>query len=171
MTDTQLLVDQRWYLIHCKPRQDERALENLQRQAFECYRPVRYVERCRDGRTYEVAESLFGGYVFVRLACRTANWQAIRSTRGVLQIVRFNEYPLPVPDELIEQIRKRLSDPAPHESYLKPGQRVRIIEGAFAQLEAIFLANDGNQRVVLLLSILQTEQRLTFPLKSVRNVS
>jgi len=37
----------RWYLIHCKPRQDERASENLVRQSFHCYRPVRQVERRR----------------------------------------------------------------------------------------------------------------------------
>ena len=29
------------------------------------------------------------------------------------------------------------------EPYLKPGQRVQIIRGAFSQLEAIFVANDG----------------------------
>lgn len=171
MIDTQCPNDQRWYLIHCKPRQDARAVENMQRQQFECYRPVRHVERCRDGRSYQVAESLFPGYVFVRLDRQTDNWQTIRSTRGVLQIIRFHEYPLPVPDELIERLRERLSDPAMNEPYLKPGQLVRIIAGSFAQLEAIFLASDGDQRVVLLLTILQTEQRLIFPLKSVRKVS
>lgn len=160
----------RWYLIHCKPRQDGRALENLQGQDFQCYRPVRAVERCRDGRVYGAEEPLFPGYLFIRLDRLTDNWCAIRSTRGVHQIVRFNEYPLPVRDELIEGIRARLSDPRAQESYLKPGERVRITEGAFAQMEAIFLAGDGNQRVVLLLGILQTEQKLAFPLKSVRKL-
>jgi hypothetical protein len=28
----------RWYLVQCRARQDERALEHLQRQGFECYR-------------------------------------------------------------------------------------------------------------------------------------
>jgi hypothetical protein len=48
-----------WYLIHCKPREDERALENLERQTFECYCPVRLLERCRDGRKYSATEPLF----------------------------------------------------------------------------------------------------------------
>jgi transcriptional antiterminator RfaH len=76
-----------------------------------------------------------------------------------------------VRDELIEGIRARLSDPLARESYLNPGERVRITEGAFSQMEAIFVASDGNQRVVLLMSILQTEQTLTFPLKNVRKLS
>lgn len=78
----------RWYLIHCRPRQDERVLENLQRQDFQCYRPMRSVERCRDGRIYGAAEALFPGYLFVQLDRLTDNWYAIRSTRGVHQIGR-----------------------------------------------------------------------------------
>ena len=160
----------RWYLIQCKPRQDARALENLERQDFVCYRPARAVERHRDGRTKASAEPLFPGYLFIRLDRVTDNWYAINSTRGVHQIVRFNEYPVPVPDRLIEGIRARLADPLAQQPYLKPGDRVRIEAGAFAQTEAIFLVDDGNHRVVLLLNILQTEQRLSFPLSSVRKV-
>ena len=56
-----------WYLIQCKPRQDERALEHLERQGFECYRPVRPVERWRGGRKCTVEASLFPRYLFIRL--------------------------------------------------------------------------------------------------------
>ena len=160
----------RWYLIQCKPRQDARALENLQRQDFSCYRPVRAVERCRDGRTRAIEEPLFPGYLFIRLDRLTDNWYAINSTRGVHQIVRFDEYPVPVPDALIDSIRARLSAARVPEPYLQPGDRVRIADGPFAQTEAIFLVDDGSHRVVLLLNILQTEQRLSFPLHSVRKV-
>src|SRR5262245_32722862 len=102
----------RWYLIHCKPRQDERALENLERQNFHCYRPVRRVERSRDGRKYAAAEPLFPRYLFIRLDRLNDNWYLIRSTRGVNRIVRFNEYPVPVSDEIIDGIRARLAGPA-----------------------------------------------------------
>jgi transcriptional antiterminator RfaH len=98
------------------------------------------------------------------------NWYSIRSTRGVQQIVQFNSYPLPVRDEIVDSIRSRLAAPPVREPYLRPGERVRITEGAFSDLEAIFIANDGNQRVVLLLNVLQHDQKLTFPLKSVRKV-
>lgn len=54
----------------------------------------------------------------------------------------------------------------------KPRQdeRVRITEGSFSRLEAIFVANDGSDRVVLLLKVLQQEQGLTFPIRSVRKL-
>lgn len=160
---------QRWYLIHCKPRQDERALENLERQGFRCYRPVIRAERRRDGRKHLASESLFPRYLFIRLDRVNDNWYLIRSTRGVNRIVRFNnEYPQPVQDEIIEGIRARLAGQAEAEPYFRPGERVRIVDGAFSQFEAIFLADDGNERVVLLFNILQTDQGLSFPLQSVR---
>jgi len=159
-----------WYLIHCKPREDARALEHLERQRFECYRPARQVERLRGGRRYTAKEPLFPRYLFIRLDCVNDNWYPIRSTRGVHQIVRFNADPLPVRDEIIEGIRTRLAIRPVKDPYLQPGERVRITEGAFSQLEAIFLANDGTERVVLLLNILQSNQHLSFPIESVQKL-
>jgi transcriptional antiterminator RfaH len=156
-----------WYLIHCKPREDERALENLQRQGFECYRPLRTVERRREGRIHSVTEPLFSPYLFVHLDSVKDNWYPIRSTRGVIQIVNFNQHPVPVADEVIHGIRVQLASPSVRQHSLKPGERVRITEGAFSQLEAIFVANDGDERVVLLLNILRADQKVSFPLQSV----
>jgi transcription antitermination factor NusG len=55
--------------------------------------------------------------------------------------------------------------------HLKPGERVQITEGAFSQIEAIFVTNDGDERVVLLLNILQQDQKLSFPLEAVRKLA
>lgn len=157
-----------WFLVHCKPRQDERALENLERQGFYCYYPRRFVEKLRDGRRSTVTEPLFPGYVFIRLNRVSDNWHPIYSTRGVHQIVRFNQQPLPVREQIIEQIRCRLAGQARPEPYFKPGDRVQITHGPFSQLEAVFLTNDGTERVVVLLSMLQHEQPLTFHVSAVR---
>ena len=162
---------QSWYLIQCKPREDERAVENLERQGFECYHAVREaIKHYPSGRKYTTAEPLFPGYLFIRLDRVRDDWHSVHSTRGVNRIVRFKDYLPVVADGLIEGIRARLSGPERQELLLRPGERVRIVEGAFAHLEAIFIANDGNQRVILLLNILQRDQQLSFPLQSVRKV-
>lgn len=124
--------DLQWFLVHCKPRQDERALGNLERQSFHCYCPVRTVEKLRYGRRCKVIEPLFPGYLFIRLrlSCVNDNWHPIRSTRGVHQIVRFDQQPLAVPDVIVEQIRCRVTNTTA-ESYFKPGERVCITGGAF----------------------------------------
>jgi len=159
-----------WYLVQCKPREDDRAVEHLERQGFECYRPLYARERVRHGRKRVATVALFPGYVFIRLDRIHDNWLPIRSTRGVVQIVRFADYPLPVADEIIEEIRRRTDGQPIVEPYLKSGERVVITEGSFAGIEAIFLANDGAERVMLLLNILQSEQKLSFPIESVRKL-
>ena len=161
----------RWYLIQCKARQDERALHNLQRQGFECYRPVYESERIRRGRKHLTSAALFPGYLFIRLDRVNDNWLPIRSTRGVIQVVRFNEFPLPVADGIVEQIRRRIEDKRPREPYLQSGERVVLtFDGSFSGIEAIFVSSIGEQRVMLLLTILQSAQALIVPLKSVRRL-
>lgn len=159
-----------WYLVHCKSRQDARALEHLERQGFHCYAPVHSVEKLRHGSRHTFTEPLFPGYLFIRLDRVNDNWHPIRSTRGVHEIVRFNAYPLAVQDEIVEQIRTRSRGGAVQQPYLKPGDPVRVMEGAFSGLDAIFICDDGDERVVLLLNILQREQTLTFPVKAVRKL-
>lgn len=65
-------------------------------------------------------------------------------------------------------IRERLvtdQSPVPH---LRPGERVRITEGCFTGVEAIFVANGGSDRVTILMNILHREQTLTLPVGAVR---
>ncbi|MCQ4346612.1 transcription/translation regulatory transformer protein RfaH [Pseudomonas stutzeri] len=155
-----------WYLIQCKPRQDERAEENLLRQGYTCYRPRHIRERLQRGQRLLSEESLFPGYLFIRLSLLD-NWGPLRSTRGVSRVVSFGNQPLPVSEELIDHLQQRCSA-TPAEQLLETGDRVRINHGAFAELEAIFLSMDGNERVVLLMNILHREQKVRVPLSSIR---
>jgi transcriptional antiterminator RfaH len=127
-------------------------------------------ERVRQCHRAVTVAALFPGYLFIRLDRICDDWAPIRSTRGVAHIVRFGDFPLPIADKIIEKIQARLLKGPLHEPYLKFGQRVRIAEGTFSGIEAIFLTNDGEERVVLLLSILQSEQKLSFPITNVRKV-
>jgi len=157
-------------LVQCRARQDERAQEHLERQGFECYRPLYEMERIRRGRKHLEIAGLFPGYLFIRLDHIRDNWAPIRSTRGVIQIVRFDDFPLPVADSIVEQIRRRTESQPIREPYLKSGEGVVITEGSFSGIEAIFVASDGEERVMLLLNILQSEQTLSFPITDVRKL-
>lgn len=154
-----------WYLVQCKPRQDERAEDNLKRQGYEYFRPQCLRERLMHGALRVQSESLFPGYLFIRLAA-DANWAPLRSTRGVSRLVSFGDMPLSVSDELVTELQRRIeSSPEPA---LKPGDRVRIIAGSFTELDAIFLALDGEERVTLLMRLLHREHRLSLPLADIR---
>lgn len=154
-----------WYLVQCKASQDERAEINLTNQGYTCFRPTHRRERVSRGRRRVVCESLFPSYLFIQLGTGDS-WAPLRSTRGVSRVVSFGGKPLPVHDELIAQLHEH-DRVATVEVRFICGERVRINEGPFIELDAIFLAMEGEERVVLLMQFLQREQRISMPLAGI----
>ncbi|MCL6688664.1 transcription/translation regulatory transformer protein RfaH [Pseudomonas sp. R3.Fl] len=155
----------RWYLIQCKPRQDRRALEHLERQGYQCLLPLHSVERLQKGKLQQTEEPLFPGYLFIHLDKVDDNWLPIRSTRGINQIVSFGDRPTPVPDQVIGKL---FNAPTALLPALVKGDQVLIDDANLNQLEAIFLCRNGNERVLILLNILQREVTISLPIERLR---
>jgi transcriptional antiterminator RfaH len=141
-----------WYAIHSKPRQEERALDNLQRQGFEAWLPMLTVEKVLRGKLVQVTEPMFSRYLFIRLDTEQTNWSPIRSTLGVSRLVSFGNRPAPIADELIQALRN-MPERAP-EKLLQPGQAVRVVEGPLKGLEAVYQHADGELRAMVLVDLL-----------------
>ncbi|MHC8387664.1 transcription/translation regulatory transformer protein RfaH [Pseudomonas sp. MDT2-39-1] len=152
-----------WYLVQCKPRQDERAEEHLTRQGYECNRPVCRRERTVRGQRTYLQESLFPGYLFINLPDES-NWAPLRSTRGVNRVVSFGGKPLAVSQDLITQLQNRVENSKP--AFIA-GERVQILEGGLGALDAIFMSADGEERVILLVNLLHRQQTVSIPLMNV----
>lgn len=154
-----------WYLIQCKSRQDERAQAHLQRQGYTCFRATCTRQHLFKGRLQTTCESLFPGYLFIQMSPQ-ASWSPLRSTRGVLRVVTFGAYPLPVSDALVQALRAR-----DHQALLAPlftpGEPLHIDEGPLAGRDATFLALDGDARVVVLMRFLHREQPISLSLADV----
>lgn len=155
-----------WYLIQCKPRQEARAEQNLRNQTFPCYCPQHAVEKIRHGKRVVMQEPLFPGYLFINLCKLNDNWHSIRSTRGVLRMVTFANQPMPVPDDVIDKLQARLSSISDQPLY-KEGAPVTLIEGPFKDLNAVFCKADGEERAIILLNVLNRQQRLKVPLRAI----
>ncbi|UUC48961.1 transcription/translation regulatory transformer protein RfaH [Pseudomonas citronellolis] len=156
-----------WYLIQCKPRQDMRALENLERQGYRCLLPMHQIERLQKGKLQQISEPLFPGYLFIQLDRLEDNWLPIRSTRGVTQVVNFGGRPTSVPSTVIDKLlyAEPLAKPL-----LVAGDRVRLHDPNFQEIEAIFMERNGDERVLLLLKLLQREIVVKVPLSSVERI-
>jgi len=150
-----------WYLLQIKTQQHNRAQENLQNQGFEFYLPLHTVKKIYRRQYISRQEPLFPGYVFVKLS-NTSNWRAVQSTKGVTRIVSFNGKPQPVDEELIEGLKQRFPDDnqGPQQLY-KPGDKVVITDGCFKHIEAIVKAVTADERIVVLLTLLNSERALT----------
>lgn len=155
-----------WYLLQCKPRQDERAQINLLRQNYVIFCPQIVSQRLIRGKPHQSFESLFPGYLFIQLS-RNDKWAPLRSTRGVSRIVDFNHGPAMVPDEVIEHLRSRCFKPPHAHPQLKPGDTLQITRGPLSTLEGIFLTLLGDERVMILLHFLNREQQIRIPLTDI----
>jgi len=148
--------ENRWYLVYAKPRQEDLAKQNLERQGYQPYLPMVRTPRRRMGRRLIRIEPMFPRYLFIRLDTETDNWAPIRSTIGVSTLVRFGMHPSPVPDDLIEYLRSRDSATGVQDlplHHFRKGQKVVIEEGPFRGYEGIYVAKTARERVTVLLDI------------------
>jgi len=144
-----------WYLVYTKPRQEEVARINLEQQGYTCYLPLIEIEKIRRRKAVLVTEPMFARYLFIQLDRSTTgkSWSPIRSTLGVSTLVHFGGQPTKVDDRLIDGLRQR-EQHLEAQALFTSGDKVVVTEGAFAGLEAIFQANDAEQRAIILLEIL-----------------
>ena len=149
-----------WYLVQCRPQQEQRALENLQNQHFDCFLLCIHLEKIRQGKRQNQREPLFPGYLLIRLHSTDQDWGSIRSTRGVRQLVCFDGTPAQVSRAVIDNLQQKTAQGL-HKPALLSGDPVRIDCGPFARLDAIFQRFDGNERVIVLLDMLQKQHQLT----------
>ncbi len=157
---------EKWYVIRTKPRKEQVALENLQRQGYRCYYPRLKQMQRRRGKRQSCIEALFPGYLFINLDMESANTGPIRSTRGVYGLVIFGSHIRPVADEIITAIRDRANEDDVidnKQAEFKAGQQVRIEGGPMEGLEAVFQEKSGKDRAILLLNILGTERAVEIP--------
>ncbi|PAU86533.1 transcription/translation regulatory transformer protein RfaH [Pseudomonas sp. WN033] len=159
-----------WYLIQCKPRQEARAEENLRKQNFSCLLPLCWTEKIRHGKSQMVQEPLFPGYLFINLCQLTDSWYSIRSTRGVRRLVTFGNMPVAVPAPIIDGIQQRLTQVGLRPLF-QQGDKVVITSGPLKDLTAIFGCRDGEERAVILLSMLQREQAVKIRLGSLKSIA
>ena len=144
-----------WYLVHTKPRQEEIALANLERQGYDCYLPQMRIERIRRRKAEVATEPMFPRYLFIRLdsSDQGKSWSPIRSTLGVSQLVHFGARAAKVDDSLVDLLRQR-ERALPTEAMFHSGDSVVIAGGPFAGIEAIYQTVDAERRAFILLEIL-----------------
>jgi transcriptional antiterminator RfaH len=151
-----------WYLIKTKPRQENVAIANLNNQNYHIY--------CPCAKINNKIKVLFPGYLFINLDENSENWTPIRSTKGVLNFVRFGLCYAKIPNKIIDYIKenelltvekiKNLYD-------FKPGDKIQITEGAFKNCVAIFKSSKSEERVILLMNLLGQQQTINIKQKSV----
>lgn len=153
----------RWYVVHTQPKNEMRAVENLNRQGFRifCPRERRKVRHAR--KTTEVMAPLFPCYVFVQLDRSIDLWRSINGTRGVIRLIANGDEPIAVPKGVVENLQRRMGADGVMDlaEQLKTGDQVTIAEGPFAAMTGTLQNLDAAGRVQILLDLLGQAVRVS----------
>ena len=155
-----------WYLVQTKPKQENRAVENLELQGVNAFCPKVLVEKLSCGKRKVSKEVLFPSYLFVQFDKDNISALSVNYTRGVNRIISFGDNLSAVPDELIAQLKDRVDHN--NESMItdlpEKGEKLQILDGPFRGLNAVFSQIDGDSRAIVLITILSQKVRAVLPL-------
>jgi transcriptional antiterminator RfaH len=96
----------RWTLIQTKPRQEDYAQENVERQGLRTFLPKFLPDRLPTHGKKPKPEPLFRSYLFVEIY---ESWYFLKNTFGVARPVLWQGMPAIVPISVINEIRARQS--------------------------------------------------------------
>ena len=148
----------RWYLLYCKRGEQVRAKQHLELQGVECFYPTVEIEKILRGKRQKVEEPLFPSYMFARFDYEEGpNFTSVRSTRGVIDFVRFGAQPKEIQGDLVfelKKIEKCVHQKVACEGMPKRGDQIRVKSGQFAGIDAIFQEQDGEKRSIMLVQMI-----------------
>lgn len=139
--------DSSWYAIRTKPRQEDRAVENLTSWGIATLAPK------LKGNNGQRNSHLFPGYIFARFDGMEM-LHNVHFTRGVAYVVSFGGVPAAINDELISEICARMDESGVirNPAALTPGDKVIIRSGLLRDFIGVFERDlHGSERVQILL--------------------
>ena len=149
-----------WYVVATRPRQEAAARDHLARQGYRVLLPEISIKRRRQSRWVAVLEPLFPGYLFVQIAFGRDATAPIRSTRGCRDLVRFGEHHPPIPATVLEAFMGQAVSVTEGGPLFTVGETVRIEDGPFVGLMAVFDMPKGDDRAQVLLEMLGKLQQV-----------
>ena len=147
-----------WFAVYTKPRQEKIALENLERQGFRCFLPMAINPYQRRSAKKPRIEPLFPRYLFLNAIAESQNLAPVRSTQGVVSMVRFGAELAVIPEQIINAIKQRIT---PETGLIKieaiqinPGDKVKVFDGPLSGLNGIVQERNSEHRTIILMKLL-----------------
>jgi transcriptional antiterminator NusG len=158
----------RWYVIHSYSGYENKVKKNLeqriesmdmQNQIFRVVVPTVDEVELRDGQRRTVSRRVFPGYILVQMIMSDDSWYVVRNTPGVTGFVGMGNKPTPLSQEEVDKILKRIESDVPQVRVsFRVGQKVRIIEGPFADFVGVVDdIDEGKCKVKVLVSFFGRE--------------
>ncbi len=151
--EVQQTGDRRWWVLYTKARQEKATARQLVGFGVPFYLPLIGKSSVSRGRKTQSYIPLFAGYVFLF----GSEEERVRSltTNRISRVLSVDDPEQFVHD--LRQLRQLIASDAPLtvESRLVPGNRVRVRQGPFADLEGTVITRRGKTRLLVAVDFLQ----------------
>lgn len=156
-----------WFVLNTKPKKEFQVQRLFEEGGIDFYCP-RYIHETR-------AKPFFAGYGFIYFAY-PAQYRLVRYTRGVKRVIGNQQGPIPIPEEIIQEIKKReINGYIELEKYgeiPEIGDEIEIMEGPMKGLRGIFRKElTDKERVVILLNYVSYQGQLIIEKKKLKKVT
>ena len=174
-------TDPHWYTIHTYAGYEnavERNLKqrieslNMENKIFEVVVPTEKKIRVKGGKRIVEEEKIYPGYILVRMIVDEDSWFVVRNTPRVTGFVGSGTTPVPMDDNEINSLMKRMGAEAPkHRIDLVKDDLVSIMDGPFKDLEGkVGEIDDERGKVKVLVSMFGRETPVELDFLQIRKV-
>ena len=139
----------KFYVVHTKPKQENKAKRNLEFQGFKTWLPIYKKTIQRKKGLIVKQEPYFPGYIFVFIDPIKDNWSKIFNTIGVKYLITFDGKPKPVEKTAVISLKKIIGN-----DNLNINDNVRVLSGKLYSKKGKIIEFCASDRVKLLLESL-----------------
>jgi transcription termination/antitermination protein NusG len=145
MAKQQITEERNWYVIHTYSGYEDAVTRNLKQRTeslgmedkiFNVIVPKEKKIKIKNGKRKIVEEKIYPGYVLVEMFVTDDSWYVVRNTPNVTGFVGSGTTPIPVSNEEIQYLQKRMGVDVPeYEIGVEAGDNVKIIDGPFKDFD------------------------------------
>jgi transcriptional antiterminator RfaH len=155
-----------WYVINTKPKKEFQVERLFIEGGIEIYNP-KYMHEDR-------IKPFFPGYEFISFDFPD-QYRLVKYTRGVKKVVGVKEIPVPIPNEVIQEIKSRevngLIEIDKYGEKPEVGDEIEVVEGPLKGLRGVFKKElTAKERVLILLNYVTYQAQLIIEKEKLKKV-
>ena len=145
MPKQQVEKEKHWYAIHTYPASEDTVAQNLRQRIesldmgdkiFNVLVPKEKKIKIKSGKRQIVEEKIYPNYVFIEMIVTDDSWYMVRNTPRVTGFIGSGTTPIPVSDEEIQKLLKRMGKEEPvYKIEVEVDDPVKVIDGPFKDFD------------------------------------
>ena len=170
-----------WYVLHTYSGYEERTKSNLEMRIasmdmkdkiFQVVVPKEDEIEIKGGERKTVSRKTLPGYILVQMDLDEESWYVVRNTPGVTGFVASGAMPVPLEEEEVDHIMRRMESATPKIKIgFAEGDNIRIIDGPFSEfIGTVDEINLEKGKVRLMVSFFGRETPIDLDLSQVEGI-